>query len=184
MRSTTRKVGNYEREAARSEYASLLRSTLPAVIRSAAENEDPIARLEELDREGSRMSAAERRLAELLPLLVEDCTESFFKSRCDTCSRRPFDDTNLYDPSAEVPGANSAVGFARTFAGSANWGLRFRSDRPLLSLSLRSALRKTQLICIRVASDCWWVEGAEWRCVDFELGWSCAGMRSCGGHGR
>jgi NAD-dependent deacetylase len=26
-----------------------------------------------------------------------------FKSRCDTCSRRPFDDTNLYDPPAEVP---------------------------------------------------------------------------------
>jgi hypothetical protein len=80
MRSTTGKVGNYEREAARSEYASLLRSTLPAVIRSAAENEDHIARLEELDREGSRMSAAERRLAELLPLLVEDCTESFSRA--------------------------------------------------------------------------------------------------------
>jgi NAD-dependent deacetylase len=26
-----------------------------------------------------------------------------FKSRCDTCSRAPFDDTNLYDPPAEVP---------------------------------------------------------------------------------
>jgi NAD-dependent deacetylase len=26
-----------------------------------------------------------------------------FKSCCDTCSRRPFDDTNLYDPPAEVP---------------------------------------------------------------------------------
>jgi NAD-dependent deacetylase len=26
-----------------------------------------------------------------------------FKSRCDTCSRAPFDDTNLYEPPAEVP---------------------------------------------------------------------------------
>jgi NAD-dependent deacetylase len=26
-----------------------------------------------------------------------------FKSRCDTCNRPPFDDTNLYDPPAEVP---------------------------------------------------------------------------------
>jgi NAD-dependent deacetylase len=26
-----------------------------------------------------------------------------FKSRCDTCSRVPFDDTNLYEPPAEVP---------------------------------------------------------------------------------
>jgi NAD-dependent deacetylase len=26
-----------------------------------------------------------------------------FKSRCDTCDRPPFDDTNLYDPPAELP---------------------------------------------------------------------------------
>jgi NAD-dependent deacetylase len=26
-----------------------------------------------------------------------------FKSRCDTCSRPPFDDTSLYEPPAEVP---------------------------------------------------------------------------------
>jgi NAD-dependent protein deacetylase/lipoamidase len=26
-----------------------------------------------------------------------------FKSRCDTCSRRPFDDTSLYEPPAEIP---------------------------------------------------------------------------------
>jgi NAD-dependent deacetylase len=26
-----------------------------------------------------------------------------FKSRCDTCSRPPFEDTNLYEPPAEVP---------------------------------------------------------------------------------
>jgi len=61
--------------AVRSEYASLLTSTLPSVIRSEAENERHIAMLEELDRKGSRMSAAERRMAELLTLLIEDFEE-------------------------------------------------------------------------------------------------------------
>lgn len=64
--------------AARSEYASLLTSTLPAVIRSEAENERHIAMLEELDRTGSRMSAAERRMAELLTLLIEDFEEKHY----------------------------------------------------------------------------------------------------------
>ena len=58
--------------AVRSEYASLLTSTLPSVIRSEAENERYIAMLEGLDRKGSRISAAERRMAQLLTLLVED----------------------------------------------------------------------------------------------------------------
>ena len=26
-----------------------------------------------------------------------------FKSRCDTCQRPPFDDTNVYEPPAEIP---------------------------------------------------------------------------------
>ena len=64
--------------AVRSEYASLLTSTLPSVIRSAAENERHIAMLEELDRKGSRMSAAERRMAELLTLLIEDFEERHY----------------------------------------------------------------------------------------------------------
>jgi HTH-type transcriptional regulator/antitoxin HigA len=64
--------------AARSEYASLLTSTLPAVIRSEAENERHIAMLEELDCKGSRMSAAERRMAELLTLLIEDFEEKHY----------------------------------------------------------------------------------------------------------
>lgn len=63
---------------ARSEYAALLSSTLPAVIRSEAENERCIRRLEELDRKGSRMSAAERRMAELLTLLIEDFEEKHY----------------------------------------------------------------------------------------------------------
>jgi HTH-type transcriptional regulator / antitoxin HigA len=64
--------------AVRSEYASLLTSTLPSVIRNEAENERHIAMLEELDRKGSRMSAAERRMAELLTLLIEDFEEKHY----------------------------------------------------------------------------------------------------------
>jgi|HubBroStandDraft_2_1064218.scaffolds.fasta_scaffold180342_3 HTH-type transcriptional regulator/antitoxin HigA len=64
--------------AARSEYASLLINTLPAVIRSEAENERYIALLEELDRKGGRMSAAERRMAELLTLLIENFEEKHY----------------------------------------------------------------------------------------------------------
>jgi HTH-type transcriptional regulator/antitoxin HigA len=61
--------------AVRSEYASLLSSTLPAVIRTESENERYIRLLEELDRKGARMSAAERRMADLLTLLIEDFEE-------------------------------------------------------------------------------------------------------------
>jgi HTH-type transcriptional regulator/antitoxin HigA len=64
--------------AVRSEYAALLSSTLPAVIRSEAENERCIRRLEELDRKGSRISAAERRMAELLTLLIEDFEDKHY----------------------------------------------------------------------------------------------------------
>ncbi len=64
--------------AVQSEYASLLKSTLPAVIRSEAENERYIVLLEELDRKGIHMTAAERRMAELLTLLVEDFEEKHY----------------------------------------------------------------------------------------------------------
>ena len=64
--------------AVRSEYAALLSSALPAVIRSEAENERCIRLLEDLDRKGSRMSAAERRIAELLTLLIEDFEEKHY----------------------------------------------------------------------------------------------------------
>ena len=64
--------------AARSEYAALLSSTLPAVIRSEAENERYIAALEELDGKGSRMTAAERRMAELLTLLIGDFEDKHY----------------------------------------------------------------------------------------------------------
>jgi len=64
--------------AIRSEYAALLATALPAVIRSEAENERCIRALEELDRKGSRLRAAERRLADLLTLLIEDFEEKHY----------------------------------------------------------------------------------------------------------
>jgi len=48
------------------QYSALLSRTLPAVIRSKAENERYIAMLEELDSKNNRRTAAERRMAELL----------------------------------------------------------------------------------------------------------------------
>jgi len=64
--------------AIRSEYAALLATALPAVIRSEAENERCIRALEELDSKGSRLRAAERRLADLLTLLIEDFEEKHY----------------------------------------------------------------------------------------------------------
>jgi HTH-type transcriptional regulator/antitoxin HigA len=64
--------------AVRSEYAALLASALPAVIRSEAENERYIALLEELDSKSNKMTAAERRMAELLTLLIEDFEEKHY----------------------------------------------------------------------------------------------------------
>jgi HTH-type transcriptional regulator/antitoxin HigA len=64
--------------AIRSEYAALLSSTLPAVIRSEAENARYIAMLEELDSKGNRMTAAERRMADLLTLLIENLEEKHY----------------------------------------------------------------------------------------------------------
>jgi HTH-type transcriptional regulator/antitoxin HigA len=76
--------------AARSEYAALLSSTLPAVIRNEAENERYLAMLQELDRKGNRMTAAERRMAELLTLLIEDFEEKHYSLK----SSSPLDVLN------------------------------------------------------------------------------------------
>jgi HTH-type transcriptional regulator/antitoxin HigA len=61
-----------------SEYVALLSSTLPAVIRSEAENARYIAMLEELDSKGNRMTTAERRMADLLTLLIENFEEKHY----------------------------------------------------------------------------------------------------------
>lgn len=55
-------------------YAKLLARTLPAVIHTEQENEHYLAILEELDQRPS-LNAAERRLAELLTLLIENFEE-------------------------------------------------------------------------------------------------------------
>ncbi len=57
---------------AQPEYAALLARTLPAVIHSEKENERCIAMLEALDGKPEKLTAAERRLAELLTVLIED----------------------------------------------------------------------------------------------------------------
>src|ERR1700693_72524 len=64
--------------AVRSEYAALLSTALPAVIRSEAENTRYIAMLEELDSKGNRMTVAERRMADLLTLLIENFEEKHY----------------------------------------------------------------------------------------------------------
>ena len=60
------------------EYASLLRRTLPAVIHSEKENERCLSLLEALDTKGEKLTAAERRLAELLTVLIEDFEEKTY----------------------------------------------------------------------------------------------------------
>lgn len=62
----------------RPDYATLLAETLPGVIRSEKENERYTAVLEDLDRKGARLNAAEERLAELLTLLIEDFEERHY----------------------------------------------------------------------------------------------------------
>jgi len=78
MPSTTAEVGSNERNSSSIGIRSLLSTTLPAVIRTEAENERYIAMLEEFDRKGSRLSAAERRMAQLLTLLIEDFEEKHY----------------------------------------------------------------------------------------------------------
>ncbi len=60
------------------EYASLLRRTMPSVIHSEKENERCITMLETLDRRRERLTTAERRLAELLTVLIEDFEEKAY----------------------------------------------------------------------------------------------------------
>jgi HTH-type transcriptional regulator/antitoxin HigA len=62
---------------AQPEYAALLARTVPAVIHSARENERCIAMLEALDAK-EKLTAAERRLAELLTVLIEDFEEEAY----------------------------------------------------------------------------------------------------------
>lgn len=60
------------------EYAALLARSMPAVIHSEKENERCISMLEALDRKAEKLNAAERRLAELLTVLIEDFEEKTY----------------------------------------------------------------------------------------------------------
>ena len=65
--------------AVKPQYAKLLAKTLPAVIHTEQENEHYLAILEEFDRRPTPPSAAEKRLAELLTLLIEDFEERTYR---------------------------------------------------------------------------------------------------------
>jgi HTH-type transcriptional regulator/antitoxin HigA len=61
------------------EYEALLQKIRPKVIRTEKENEAYTQALYELDRRSSKLSAAEKELAELLTLLIEDFEEKRYR---------------------------------------------------------------------------------------------------------
>jgi len=61
------------------EYEALLRKVPPKVIRTEKENEAYTEILYELDKRSAKLTAAEKELAELLTLLVEDFEEKHYK---------------------------------------------------------------------------------------------------------
>ena len=61
------------------EYEALLRKVPPKVIRTEKENEAYTEILCELDKRSAKLTAAEKELAELLTLLVEDFEEKHYK---------------------------------------------------------------------------------------------------------
>ena len=65
------------------EYAALLSKSLPAVIHSEKDNERLLELLARLDRKAS-LTSAEKRLAELLTLLIEDFEERTYPLKSAT----------------------------------------------------------------------------------------------------
>ncbi len=63
------------------EYSALLTRFPPKVIRTEKENEEYIEILHDLDRRGKTLTPAEKELAELLTLLVEDFEEKRYQLR-------------------------------------------------------------------------------------------------------
>ena len=61
------------------EYEALLRRIPPKVIRTEKENEAYTEILYELDKRGAKLTAAEKELAELLTLLIEDFEEKRYR---------------------------------------------------------------------------------------------------------
>ena len=62
----------------RSEYSALLRKVSPKVIRTEKENEAYTEILYEFDRRSRSLTAAEKELADLLTLLIEDFEEKHY----------------------------------------------------------------------------------------------------------
>ncbi len=63
------------------EYSTLLTRFPPKVIRTEKENEEYIEILRDLDRRGKTLTPAEKQLAELLTLLIEDFEEKRYQLR-------------------------------------------------------------------------------------------------------
>ncbi len=61
------------------EYRKLLTRNLPKVIETEEENEACIRLVEKLDERGEQLTAAEKKLAELLTLLIEEFEERHYK---------------------------------------------------------------------------------------------------------
>jgi HTH-type transcriptional regulator / antitoxin HigA len=61
------------------EYGALLRKVPPKVIRTEQENEAYTEILYDLDRRSKTLTVAEKELAELLPLLIEDFEEKRYR---------------------------------------------------------------------------------------------------------
>ena len=64
---------------ASAEYGALLKKVPPKVIRTERENEAYTEILHELDQRSKRLTAAEKELAELLTLLIEDFEEKRYR---------------------------------------------------------------------------------------------------------
>ncbi len=62
----------------RAEYAELLAQALPSVIHTEKENERLISILEELERRNNNWTLAEKKLAELLTLLIEQFEDEHY----------------------------------------------------------------------------------------------------------
>ena len=62
-----------------SEYGALLKKVSPKVIRTEKEGQAYVEVLYELDQRGKRLSAAEKEVAELLTLLIEDFEEKNYQ---------------------------------------------------------------------------------------------------------
>ncbi len=60
------------------EYVALLAETVPTAIHTEAENETALRKIEELSEKGRRLSIAERKLMELLTVLVEAFEEEHY----------------------------------------------------------------------------------------------------------